>query len=361
MDLNSDLGESFGRWTLGDDAAMLDIVTRANVACGFHAGDPHAAPHLRAGRRGAGWSSAPRSATGTWPGSAAASSTWSPAELADDVRLPDRGAAGDVPGGRHRGALREAARRAVQRDRAPRASRPRRWSRRCATTTRRCRCSACPARPSCAPPRPPACAPCGSSSSTAATPRRATLVPRTATGRCCMIRGEVTERVVRLVDGRGGDRGGRQPGPVGRRVALRARGLARRRRDGRERYRAGLERAGVPVGGVRRRSRPGDRVEGGADDGAAGRRRRAAGRGGRAAGGAGAGRRGARGAAARGAGRRARRAHGAARPGPRHRPRDDPSRGARPAGRTRHRGRSGRCRARSTWSTTARTWTRWPG
>ncbi len=40
MDLNSDLGESFGRWTLGDDAAMLDLVTSANVACGFHAGDP---------------------------------------------------------------------------------------------------------------------------------------------------------------------------------------------------------------------------------------------------------------------------------------------------------------------------------
>ena len=40
MDLNSDLGESFGRWTLGDDAAMLGIVTSANVACGFHAGDP---------------------------------------------------------------------------------------------------------------------------------------------------------------------------------------------------------------------------------------------------------------------------------------------------------------------------------
>ena len=40
MDLNSDLGESFGRWTLGDDAAMLELVTSANVACGFHAGDP---------------------------------------------------------------------------------------------------------------------------------------------------------------------------------------------------------------------------------------------------------------------------------------------------------------------------------
>jgi UPF0271 protein len=40
IDLNSDLGEGFGRWTLGDDEAMLDLVTSANVACGFHAGDP---------------------------------------------------------------------------------------------------------------------------------------------------------------------------------------------------------------------------------------------------------------------------------------------------------------------------------
>lgn len=40
IDLNSDLGESLGAWRMGDDAAMLDIVTSANVACGFHAGDP---------------------------------------------------------------------------------------------------------------------------------------------------------------------------------------------------------------------------------------------------------------------------------------------------------------------------------
>jgi UPF0271 protein len=40
VDLNADLGESFGRWTLGDDEAMLEVVTSANVACGFHAGDP---------------------------------------------------------------------------------------------------------------------------------------------------------------------------------------------------------------------------------------------------------------------------------------------------------------------------------
>jgi UPF0271 protein len=40
VDLNSDLGESFGRWTLGEDARMLGIVSSANIACGFHAGDP---------------------------------------------------------------------------------------------------------------------------------------------------------------------------------------------------------------------------------------------------------------------------------------------------------------------------------
>ena len=40
VDLNADLGEGFGVWKLGDDDAMLDVVTSANVACGFHAGDP---------------------------------------------------------------------------------------------------------------------------------------------------------------------------------------------------------------------------------------------------------------------------------------------------------------------------------
>ena len=40
IDLNADLGESFGAWRLGDDDALLELVTSANVACGFHAGDP---------------------------------------------------------------------------------------------------------------------------------------------------------------------------------------------------------------------------------------------------------------------------------------------------------------------------------
>ena len=40
VDLNSDLGEGFGIWPLGDDEAMVGLVTSANLACGFHAGDP---------------------------------------------------------------------------------------------------------------------------------------------------------------------------------------------------------------------------------------------------------------------------------------------------------------------------------
>ncbi|MEV6006880.1 5-oxoprolinase subunit PxpA [Streptomyces sp. NPDC051976] len=40
IDLNADLGEGFGRWRLTDDEALLSVVTSANVACGFHAGDP---------------------------------------------------------------------------------------------------------------------------------------------------------------------------------------------------------------------------------------------------------------------------------------------------------------------------------
>ncbi|GIH05827.1 UPF0271 protein [Rhizocola hellebori] len=52
MDLNADLGEGFGRWALGDDEALLDLVTSANVACGFHAGDAHTM------RRVCGWAAA---------------------------------------------------------------------------------------------------------------------------------------------------------------------------------------------------------------------------------------------------------------------------------------------------------------
>lgn len=40
VDLNADMGESFGPWTMGDDAGLLPVITSANIACGFHASDP---------------------------------------------------------------------------------------------------------------------------------------------------------------------------------------------------------------------------------------------------------------------------------------------------------------------------------
>ena len=39
VDLNSDLGESFGVWQMGNDAAMIDVASSVNVACGFHGGE----------------------------------------------------------------------------------------------------------------------------------------------------------------------------------------------------------------------------------------------------------------------------------------------------------------------------------
>lgn len=56
IDLNADMGESFGPWPMGDDAALLDIVTSANIACGFHGGDPDvmAATMAQAVARGVG-------------------------------------------------------------------------------------------------------------------------------------------------------------------------------------------------------------------------------------------------------------------------------------------------------------------
>ena len=45
INLNADLGESFGAWSMGDDTAMLQVVNSANVACGFHAGDPLVMQH----------------------------------------------------------------------------------------------------------------------------------------------------------------------------------------------------------------------------------------------------------------------------------------------------------------------------
>ncbi len=54
IDLNADLGEGFGVWRLGDDEALLGVVTSANVACGFHAGDPSTMRRVCTGAAAAG-------------------------------------------------------------------------------------------------------------------------------------------------------------------------------------------------------------------------------------------------------------------------------------------------------------------
>ena len=56
VDLNADMGEGFGPWPMGSDAELLDVITSANIACGFHAGDPDvmAATMARAVKAGVG-------------------------------------------------------------------------------------------------------------------------------------------------------------------------------------------------------------------------------------------------------------------------------------------------------------------
>src|SRR5919107_2242326 len=51
MDFNADLGESFGLWERGADDALMRVISSANVACGFHAGDPSAMRRAVAGAR----------------------------------------------------------------------------------------------------------------------------------------------------------------------------------------------------------------------------------------------------------------------------------------------------------------------
>jgi UPF0271 protein len=76
IDLNADLGEGFGRWQLGDDDALLAVVSSANVACGYHAGDAVTMRRVcaQAAERGV----AIGAATATCRASAGGSSTSSP-------------------------------------------------------------------------------------------------------------------------------------------------------------------------------------------------------------------------------------------------------------------------------------------
>ncbi len=76
IDLNADLGEGFGPWRMGEDEALLGLVSSANVACGFHAGDPAIMDRTVRTRWPAAWTSARMSASRTARASAAGSCRW---------------------------------------------------------------------------------------------------------------------------------------------------------------------------------------------------------------------------------------------------------------------------------------------
>lgn len=85
IDLNSDVGESFGNWTMGDDDAMFRSVSSANVACGFHAGDPSTITSTCASAVAAGVTIGAHVAYRDLAGFGRRFLDCSPTELADDV------------------------------------------------------------------------------------------------------------------------------------------------------------------------------------------------------------------------------------------------------------------------------------
>ena len=85
MDLNSDVGESFGAWEMGDDAAVFRSVSSANVACGFHAGDPSVMAQTCRDAAAAGVTVGAHVAYRDLAGFGRRFLDCSPTELADDV------------------------------------------------------------------------------------------------------------------------------------------------------------------------------------------------------------------------------------------------------------------------------------
>src|SRR4051812_49769237 len=85
IDLNADLGEGFGVWRLGDDDALLGVVTSANVACGFHAGDPSTMRRVTAAAVAAGVAIGAQVSYRDLAGFGRRFIDVAPAELTDDV------------------------------------------------------------------------------------------------------------------------------------------------------------------------------------------------------------------------------------------------------------------------------------
>ena len=201
IDLNADVGESFGRWTLGDDAALMPYLTSANVACGFHAGDPRTIlAYVRGRRRRTASRSAPRSATATSRASVVGSSTSLPrtSTPTSSTRSARSGALA-APGATV--ALPQAARCALPRGQPvegqARAVVDAAWRRR----------TCCPSSASRAPaswrsPRRRGCGPSPRASSTAATATTAPSCPADEPGAVLDDPDEAAEQAVRLAAGR---------------------------------------------------------------------------------------------------------------------------------------------------------------
>ncbi len=178
IDLNSDLGESFGAWRVGDDEAMFAVVSSANVACGFHAGDPLTMAESvgRAARHGVALGAHPGYRDLVGFGRRALDT--SPAEIAAEL-LAQLGALDGIARGsgvrvryvKAHGAL-------YHRPRRPTSRRRTRSPRRSPATTRPCRCSASRRARSSGQRMPRASASPARPSSTAATSPTARSCPR---------------------------------------------------------------------------------------------------------------------------------------------------------------------------------------
>ena len=119
------MGESYGRWTLGHDEEVMPNITSANIACGFHGGDPaRDAPDGGAGASSTAWRSARTRACPTCMGFGRRRMDVSPAELKDYPPLPGRRARRLRPGRGHHAPARQAARHPVPHVRGEPAARP---------------------------------------------------------------------------------------------------------------------------------------------------------------------------------------------------------------------------------------------
>ena len=115
IDLNSDMGEAFGAYRMGPDADLLRYVTSANIACGFHAGDPRTMDATVAGATAAGVKIGAHVSYPDLVGFGRRHIPGKRRRAHHGCPVPDRGAGGVLPSARHGRPLREGTRGAVQR------------------------------------------------------------------------------------------------------------------------------------------------------------------------------------------------------------------------------------------------------